>query len=494
MTRLTRALLGAVVLAAACPGVAQAATITVHDTSSSPPHAFSFDALPGETNNVRVTENNDGTTLVSDVVPIRIVGESSLQGCRLSTDAKLATCAPNAKPVDFTLGDGNDVIRYEASESMAFPFSVSGLQGGAGNDTFIAGIRQDAEGVLEVHGGPGTADKVTYASSPAAVGVSIGASSDGHPLDRNDVRADVEVVEGSRFNDTITGSDADHREILIGGNGNDRVTGLGGTDVFVEGATPNGSDTIAGGGGLDLVDYSQRSKRVEVHMEDVARNDGEIGELDFIDPNTNDVFGGSAGDVLVGGSGANVLIGNAGDDALDGNGGDDELVGGAGGDFLAGGTENDLINASDNTADTIRCEGGDDTLTADLRDDDATGCETVNLVGELALAAKGAKLRVSWTHPVSWKQLRRVTVRVKDGRKVVGKVVIRPRAEKIAASGLVEIARSKLTHTGGKVTARLKLRYDAALAGKRLKADVVAADVNGTKQVERNAATIKVGR
>ena len=156
------------------------------------------------------------------------------------------------------------------------------------------------------------------------------------------------------------------------------------------------------------------------------------------------MFGGSAGDVLVGGSGANVFVGNAGDDALDGNGGDDELDGGAGGDFLH-------RRHRERPHRRRRQHGGHDPLRGrqrhahrDLRDDDATGCEMVNLVGELALAAKGPKLRVSWTHPVSWKQLRHVTVRIKDGRKVAGKVVIRPRAEKIAASGQVEIARSKL--------------------------------------------------
>jgi len=95
---------------------------------------------------------------------------------------------------------------------------------------------------------------------------------------------------------------------------------------------------------------------------------------------------------------------------------------------------------------------------------------------------------------VSWKQLRHVTVRIKDGGRVAGRIVIRPRAEKVAASGQVEIARAKLSHKGGKVTARLKLRYDAALAGKRLNADVVAADIHGAKQVERNAATLKVAR
>jgi hypothetical protein len=493
MSRLTRALLGAIVLAAAAPGAAQAATITVHDTASSPPHAFSYTAAPGEANNPRDAEAADGSTLISDSAPLRIVGESSAQSCRFDGAGDIV-CAPNVRPAGIETGDGNDVVRILSSESMGTFRFGGGIDLGAGNDTIFAGIRRNADGVQAIDGGAGTADKVTYASAAFPATASLNdLTADGVTGDHQ-VLDGFEVLEGSGFGDTLTGSDADHREILIGGNGNDRLTGLGGTDVFVEGAAANGSDTIAGGGGQDLVDYSQRSRRVDVRMDDLTRNDGEAGELDFIDPNTNDVFGGSAGDMLVGGAGANVLVGNAGDDALDGNGGDDDLIGGAGADFLAGGTENDRINANDHVADTIRCEGGTDTLTADLRDDDATGCETVNLVGELALAAKGAKLRLSWIHPVSWKQLRHVTVRVKDGRTVVGKVVIKPRAETIAASGKVEIARSRLSHQGGKVTARLKLRYDAALAGKRLKADVIAADVHGAKQVERNAATIKVAR
>jgi Ca2+-binding RTX toxin-like protein len=493
MSRFKGAVLGAVVTAAALPGAAQAATITVHDTSSSPPHAFSYAAAPGEANNLRYAEAFDGSTIITDTAPLRIVGESSLQGCRFDGTSTIV-CAPNVRPAGIETGDGNDTVRYLASESMGTIGRGGGIDLGAGNDTLFAGIRRNADGVQDINGGSGTADKVTYASASFPATVTLDDRiADGVTNDKQLLNG-FEVVEGSGFGDTLTGSDADRREILIGGNGNDRLTGLGGTDVFVEGAAANGSDTIAGGGGIDLVDYSQRSKRVEVHMEDLTRNDGELGELDFIDPNTNDAFGGSAGDVLVGGAGRNVFVGNGGGDALDGNGGDDELIGGAGGDFLAGGTENDTINANDNVADTIRCEGGTDTLTADLRDVDATGCETVQLVGKLALAANGANVRLSWTHPVSWKQLRHVTVRIKDGRTVAGRIVIRPRAEKIAASGQVEIARSRLAHKGGKVTARLKLRYDAALAGKRLKADVVAADIHGAQQVERNAATLKVAR
>jgi hypothetical protein len=492
MFRFKGALLGAVVTAVALPGAAQAATITVHDTSSSPPHAFSYAAAPGEANNLRYAEAADGSTIIADTAPLRIVGESSLQGCRFDGSSTIV-CAPNVRPAGIDTGDGNDTVRYLASEPMGTIARGGGIDLGAGNDTLFAGIRRNADGVQDINGGAGTADKVTYASASFPATVTLNDRiADGVSTDKQLLNG-FEVLEGSAFGDTLTGSNSDQRERFIGGLGNDKLAGLDGPDVFHEGAAASGSDTIAGGGGLDLVDYSQRSKRVEVHMEDLTRNDGEIGELDFIDPNTNDAFGGSAGDVLVGGTGANVFIGNGGGDALDGNGGDDELVGGAGSDFLAGGTENDLINANDNEADTIRCEGGaDDTLIADLRDGDATGCETVQLVGKLALAANGGNVRLSWTHPVSWKQLRHVTVRIKDGRKVAGRIVIKPRAEKIAASGQVEIARSKLTHKGGKVTARLKLRYAAALAGKRLKADVVAADIHGAKQVERNAATLHV--
>jgi hypothetical protein len=226
----------------------------------------------------------------------------------------------------------------------------------------------------------------------------------------------------------------------------------------------------------------------------VARNDGAAGELDFVDPNTNDVFGGAAGDLIVGGAGANVLIGNGGDDALHGNGGDDELDGGTGSDFLSGGSEDDVIDSADNVGDReIRCDSGQDTLTRDVRDLDVTGCEVVNSVGTLALAGNAAKLRLSWTHPQSWKQLRTITLKLRH-RGEVGRVVIRPRAESVKAAGAVRIKSAKLRHKAGKVTALLALRYDARLAGKRLRADVIAVDRSGAKQIERSAATLRVAR
>ena len=108
-------------------------------------------------------------------------------------------------------------------------------------------------------------------------------------------------------------------------------------------------------------------------MEDVARNDGELGELDFVDPNTNDVRQLGRLDRRLGRQRAR----RRRRDTLNGNGGDDAL-GGAGGDRLVGGTGADIWSAAPRTTRStpattrrtrMRCEGGtDDTLTADLRD------------------------------------------------------------------------------------------------------------------------------
>ena len=504
--RTRRALLAAalptVLAAVALPGAAEAATVDVAETRAGVPFAFRYLAAPGEANDVRITETSDGRTIVSDSAPIRISGDSSLEGCRL-TAAGDAVCAAEVKPFDIDLGDGNDVIRHLASESLNLGEFIGGIDAGAGNDTIHAGIRRNATGRLRINGGSGSADTVTYAASPAPVDVLLDdVPNDGHLGDLNDVRSDIEIVEGSAFDDRITGSDADERERFTGGPGNDRLTGLGGSDVFHEGSAPSGSDTIVGGGGIDLVDYSLRTRRVDVRMDDLGRNDGEAGEADFIDPNTNDVFGGSGGDFLVSGAGASVLIGNAGDDALVGNGGDDRINGGAGSDFLSGGADDDLVESLDDVADTIRCEGGQDTLVRDLRDVDATGCETVNSVGTLALtpkvsaveAGKTARLRLSWSHPESWRKLRAVTLRLRVGDRIVGRVAIQPRRERIAGAGAVELVRraTRLGHDGQTVTARLALRLDESLAGRTLTADVQATDVRGRRQLERDAGKVRV--
>ncbi len=268
----------------------------------------------------------------------------------------------------------------------------------------------------------------------------------------------IENIEGSPFNDAITGSDLDKVERFTGGAGNDTIAGLGGTDLFDEGATRSGSDTYNGGAGPD---------------------------------------------VITGNAGANVINGHGGSDFIIGSGGDDRLIGGAAFDQLFGDAGNDVIEAQDNAPDRVRCGGDADTVNADLADADTTGCEVVSLVGTLGLtpkalraeAGEALRLKLSWTHPEDWKKLRRVALRLRSGDDVVGRVVIEPGAERMSAGGAVRLLKaSRLSHRAGAVTARLSLELAPRLAGRTLEADVAASDVDGRSRLERGAATIRVAR
>ena len=73
-----------------------------------------------------------------------------------------------------------------------------------------------------------------------------------------------------------------------------------------------------------------------------------------------------------------------------------------------------------------------------------------------------------------------------DDRREIGTVKINPRADKLAATGAVELGRkSALTREGKTVSAKLALKVDKAFAGRKLAFEVEATDVDGRRQVER---------
>jgi Ca2+-binding RTX toxin-like protein len=477
----------AVFAATALPASADAATVRVTGGQ------LQYTAAAGENNDTRVAFT--GTHIhIRDSVPIT-VGD----GCVIDeTDA--AICVPGSAQARYSLGNGFDVMRYLAPHAAQVDM-------GADNDTYFGALRDDAIGVnglvvqnADVIGGTGN-DLITYRLGGGGVRVSLDGQFNDGDRGKENVRPDFEHIEGSNGIDTLTGSDDPNKtEQYTALAGNDTVNGLNGTDIFNEGNAPNGADRYAGQAGLDRIDYSQRTAGVRVDMASLAANSGAPGEGDFIDPNTNDAIGTPFVDTMIGGSGGNVFSGGGGDDTLRGNGGQDTLNGGTGADSLFGGTENDTLNTNDNVADKVMsCDSGiADVLNRDLKDVEATGCETVNSLGILKLAptaitaeaGKPAELQMSWTHPKSWKQLRKVELRIEDA----GKVVVRPRAERIEDDGAVKVLRrSSLTRKGKTVTAQLAIRLDKRLAGETLSVDVAATDIKGKRQVQRDAGTIAVG-
>jgi Ca2+-binding RTX toxin-like protein len=497
LTRRTRrALLAAAVPAAlaatALPASADAATARVSGGQ------LQYTAAPGESNDTRVVFNRTHI-VIADTAPI-----TAGDGCVIDESGD-AICVPGSSPAQYSLGDGRDTMRY-------IPPHAARVDMGASDDTYFGALRRDfisdTNGLVvqdvDVIGGTG-ADLVTYRSSQGGVRVSLDNLTNDGNRGKENVRADWEHIEGSNGIDTLTGSDDPNKvEEYTGLAGNDTVKGLNGTDIFNEGPVPSGADFYAGQSGIDRINYSQRTTPVRVNMETFVADSGAAGEGDLIDPNTNDALGGSAADTMLGGVGANVFAGGRGRDTLDGNGGSDTLFGGDDPDTLLGGTDNDTLNSADTVADLLLdCESGtDDVLNRDLRDVEAFNCETVTSVGILKLAPTAitaeagevAKVKLSWTHPKSWKQLRKVALRLRQGEKVVGEIAIRPRAGKLEDQGAVQLVRkqSKLARNGGKVSADLAIKLAAKLADSTLDAEVVATDVKGAKQVSRAAASVRV--
>ena len=268
--------------------------------------------------------------------------------------------ASSSGPVRFDGGPGNDSLTGSNLDDT--------LIGGAGVDT-LNGLNGDDD----LQGGPGAdllnggggSDTADY--SDFTTGLTIRPSgSEGD----NDFSTGIENLLGGSGNDTVIGDN--NANYLRGGPGSDSLFGIGGNDTL-DGGT--GADVFSGGGGFDTVDYSSRTAPVSVAI-DGTNNSGETGEHDFLNPDIEEIRGGSGSDTLsgqvgtgnpivlygqggddhlIGTEASDYLDGGAGNDTLDANGGDDQLYGSSGNDTLNGGAGFDVID--DESGDTT-VDGG----------------------------------------------------------------------------------------------------------------------------------------
>ena len=140
----------------------------------------------------------------------------------------------------------------------------------------------------------------------------------GPGIDRDQIEDDIEVVEGSNFDDTLFGSD--RNETFRGLNGNDLISGGGGNDFVDEGTgrERRRHDHRRRRHG-DRVSYGTRTAAgVNVSLDGV-RDDGATGENDDVRTSVENIIGGSNfGDTLTGNGSANTIEGFGGADTVDG--------------------------------------------------------------------------------------------------------------------------------------------------------------------------------
>lgn len=262
------------------------------------------------------------------------------------------------------------------------------LYGGKGNDQLNGGLGAD-----RLDGGRGI-DTADYAGAEEGLTVDLVRSEENTGDAEGDRFVDVESIEGSRFDDRLSGDDSDNR--LTGGLGADRLSGRGGDDTLngdfgddrlsagggddiIAGGL--GADRIIGGSGFDRAIYWAATSGLTVDLKRSEDNTGAARGDTF--KSVEGVDGSSFSDILLGDDDANRLTGRDGDDSLSGREGDDDLFGGRGDDDLSGGKDDDTLYGGDG-ADRLNGSSGEDTasygtavagVTADLGDTSANDGE-----------------------------------------------------------------------------------------------------------------------
>ncbi len=222
-------------------------------------------------------------------------------------------------------GNGNDTLTGDSRDNI--------LQGGAGNDTLKGGAGND---ILDGGTGIDTVD-ISSANQPLVLTLNgannstLFASGVAQDIIRN-----IEDIIGGNGNDVLTGDAA--ANTLIGGPGNDTLKGGPGIDVL-DGRT-----------GIDTVDISSANQPLVLTLN--GANDATLfanGVAQDTIRNIENIIGGNGNDILTGDSFANSLQGGPGNDTLDGGAGNDVLQGGAGIDLLDGGSGIDTADFSNAT-------------------------------------------------------------------------------------------------------------------------------------------------
>jgi Ca2+-binding RTX toxin-like protein len=104
-------------------------------------------------------------------------------------------------------------------------------------------------------------------------------------------------------------------ENIIGGSGNDQLTGDAAANTFRGGL---GADVLDGGGGVDTADYSDKTASLVVRLAGASAATMSVGGVaeDTL-RNIENIIGGSGNDILAGDGLANVLDGGGGSDTAD---------------------------------------------------------------------------------------------------------------------------------------------------------------------------------
>jgi len=311
-----------------------------------------------------------GTILAANVERLTFIGNKNFIGYGNDSDNIITggsgddTLYGGAGADQFFGGAGYDTVGYlDSKVSMTLNLKTGVHSGIAAGDTFtdIEAIRGSnlndifygGASAMGLDGAAGQ-DLVSYELSDSAVTIDLSTGANTGDA-QGDTYTNIEIFQGSNFNDTLSGSRLS--DILIGGKG---------------------ADLIDGREGQDSVWYVTSTTGVTINLQTNV-NQGGDAEGDVL-RNIERVVGSHFNDSLTGDASANYLEGGLGDDVLYGGDGNDYLYGGLvsqigpfsldgltngpQADTLYGGNGNDtIVTASDDQGSRAYGEAGGDVIT-----------------------------------------------------------------------------------------------------------------------------------
>jgi Ca2+-binding RTX toxin-like protein len=284
---------------------------------------------------------------------------------------------------DLTGNNGGNSIIAGAGDDTVFGLNGDdSMFGQDGNDILEGGVGAD-----NMSGGAGN-DRATYVNAAAGIVAALlsPAQNTGEAL--GDIFTSIENLTGSKFADTLKGTNS--LNSLIGGEGDDTLIGFGGDDHLfgqdgndvLNGGT--GADELSGGLGFDRATYEDAAAGVTAALLSPATNTGDAAGDTFtsVENLTGSDFddkltGTNSTNSLIGGTGKDTLIGLGGDDNLFGQDGDDTFDGGAGADDFSGGNGIDTATYNSAAAGVVASLAAPATNTGDALGDTYSSIENV---------------------------------------------------------------------------------------------------------------------
>lgn len=380
----------------------------------------------------------------SDVVTVVDDGVTNNDLSKFSSSSSPIVIFPSLVGLAIDVGDGTNRVTFSSIEDPTTGPVVT-VQGGSGNDLFVAGtaiarklMLLGGDGNDTLTGGIGADTLLGEEGNDALTGLLGNDSLDGGgsgPTEFNTLveTANVDMalndvsltgglgtdsVEDIQFAVLTGGSSGNTisaagfisagiyssstpfggRATINGAGGDDILTGSGNGDVLTGG---DGKDNITGGsGGNDLLKESGNVNFVLTDTNlsglsgtglDTLSNIDSVFLIGGVSSNTLNASGFTGSVTLQGGDGNDVLIGGSGNDLLLGESGSDTLTGGGGTNTLSGGTntvagaaEADQVYESGNfdfTVATTQALTGTGTVVSGLGSDNFTLIESVKLIG-----------------------------------------------------------------------------------------------------------------